>query len=273
MEDESERKWRTQSYLQEDKILRNKLSTTGVLDVYPMHPFADLTPKPYEPDLAAADELIARRPAWLDEQLELARLFKRVDETVSWLSYSSSSTSHFGAKYGYDRNQALGLARLGYALEGEPRLEAWLHARRISFAEACWMGRIYEVPLAIEPDDQWLEWAGSMRFNDFRRKVSERLEGHRNQLPDSETDTYTAAVTRQTKEDLERCRAVASQKADKLLSKGQALTVLSLRFLLDEDPTYTPSRPRRMPPTSEDLDSRGIPADVVKAIFERSGGQ
>jgi hypothetical protein len=42
---------------------------------------------------------------------------------------------------------------------------------------------------------------------------------------------------------------VASAKADRMLSKGQTLTVLSTRFLLEEDPTYTPSRPRRMPPT------------------------
>ena len=227
----------------------------------------------YERDDEAVARLEELRGPWLDLMIELARLFMRVDSKAFFIAFSCSSIAQFGSLRKFDGAMARDLAYLGYALEGEPELEAMLRDGRVLYATACELGRVYERKELIEPEDDWLQWAWIEPHNKVRRRIRERLEAGRQRVDKAKVTTYSAAVTEDTRNDLEHCREVATRKANKPLSKGQTLAILSKSYLLGQDPTYTPTRARRMPPTDENLYDRGVASDVVKAILERSGGK
>jgi hypothetical protein len=75
-----------------------------------------------------------------------------------------------------------------------------------------------------------------------------------------------------TAEDFDRARAVASRKAGRALTRGELIKVLSADYLAHCDPDAAEPRERRMPQTSTRPRDRGVPAEVSRAIGQRSGG-
>jgi hypothetical protein len=149
-------------------------------------------------------------------------------------------------------------------------MEEALLKGEVTFAAAREIGRLYRDPELLEEDDDWLKVARSSRLRDLKRRVRERIESVRQ--GQKTTVHYSAVVTADTAEDLERCREIATRKAKQAVTKGQMLVVLSTSYLDLHDPLAKKPRKRRMRPTLERPHARGVPAEVVRAIEERSGG-
>jgi hypothetical protein len=248
----------------------------------------------YEPDDEALAEVAARRADWLEQQLALARLFCRIDRRAAFIPAGCSSVAEFASRRGYDGPRARELCRLGYALAAEPALAGLLRANQIGFPAACAIGRIHQDPLLLAPDDEWVHWARFGRLRDLRRRIRERVESVRQQRPADRP--FSAYVTARTAEKVDRCREVASQRAGVMLTNGQLLDVFSTGYLLENDvlergeperegpgdgePGDMPEQgargratgTRRLPPTDERPHDRTIPAEVSRALEERSGG-
>ncbi len=159
---------------------------------------------------------------------------------------------------------------VGYALAGEPELEARLRDGTVRWAAARAIGRIHQNPDFLWPGDDWLEKASTLNLKDLRRHVRERIESVR-QEADARV-SFTASITEQAREELERCRAVALKKAKQRLTNGQLIRALATTYLDLFDPLAREPRKRRMPDTATRPTSRGVPAEVVRAILARSGG-
>lgn len=226
----------------------------------------------YERDDEAFARIEALRPVLLDSQIELARLLARVHRSGALMSWSCRSVEELARRLGFHGSQARQLLHLGYLLAARPDVEEGLRGRTVDLEKACELGRLYMCPEALEaePGRNWVEDAGGMRLRDLRRDIRQRIETIRQGVPCNEV--YTATVSAETKEDLHRCQQVASGKARQTLTRGQALTALARHYLLSFDPMQKKRRPRRMPPTNERLYDRGVPAEVVDALWARSGG-
>ena len=224
----------------------------------------------FERDDEALAEVEARREGWLDQELGLARLFCRIDLKAAYVPASCGSVKELASRRGYDATRAQDLCLLGYALEAEPELEVLLRANEIGFAAALALGRVYQDPLFLEPEDEWVRWARFERLTDLKRRIRRRVESVRQ---GRRADVaWSAHVTARTAENLARCRQVASQKAGLLLTNGQLLDVVSTAYLLENDELEQEERARRLPPTQERPYERTIPAEVARALEERSGG-
>ena len=228
----------------------------------------------FERDDEALAEMDALRPGWLEQQLVLARLFRRIDGRGAFVTAGSRSVQDLASRRGYDGRGARELCQLGYALEHEPDLEQMLRDNRIGFPAACALGRIYRDPRLQDEADEWLHWARIERLPDLRRRISQRVEtlrqGRRADVP------FMAHVTQHTSANIDRCRLVASRRAGVPLTNGQLLEVLSATYLLENDELEGGgggSGTRRLPPTQERPEDRTIPAEVVRELRERSGGQ
>jgi len=223
-----------------------------------------------ERDDAALAELEGGRAAWLDRELVLARLLCRIDRKAAFLAAGAASVEELASRRGYDGPRARDLCRLGYALDAVPGLEEELRRDRIRFPAACALGRIYSDPTLLEPDDAWLDWAREERLPDLRRRIQRRIESVRQQGPADRL--WSAYVTTRTADMVARCRLVAAQKAGRVLTNGQLLDVFATGYLAEHDPLERTVGTRRLPPTSERPHDRTIPAEVSRALEERSGG-
>ena len=138
----------------------------------------------------------------------------------------------------------------------------------------------------VRPGDDWVAWARWERLPDVRRRVRERVETVRQgEVADV---PFTGYVTARTSANLARCREIASRKAGVMLTNGQLLALFSTGYLLEHDvatspPAQHPSpvigRPggvgtgkRQLPATDERPNERTVPAQVIRALEERSGG-
>ena len=118
----------------------------------------------FERDEEAYEALAAERESWLDQVLRLARLFVRVDRKAAYIGRNASepgcgSIGQMASMLGYDGDQAMNLAWLGYALDGCEGLEEALRENHIPLPKAYQLGRIFEKPELVLEDDDWLHWA------------------------------------------------------------------------------------------------------------------
>jgi hypothetical protein len=229
----------------------------------------------FESDEEALAEVADRRADWLEQEFAFARLFCRIDRQAAFVPAGCSSVQELASRRGYSTRHVRDLTRLGHALAGEPELEALLRANEIGFDVACALGRIHRDPDLPRPDDEWVQWARFERLAELNRRIRQRIEEVRQGCRD--VRPWNAHVTARTAENLLRCRQIASQKAGRLLTHGQLLDVLSTGYLLDEDVAEREGHgpgtgTRRLPPTAERPYDRTIPAEVVRALEERSGG-
>ncbi len=100
--------------------------------------------------------------------------------------------------------------------------------------------------------------------------MRKRLEATRQDV--KSTTTVVLELGAAAKEDFDEARMLAMQKARRPLSNSQAAWVFA-RFYRDAmDPREKREGTRRMAPTIDRPAKRGIPAAVVRRIWERSGG-
>ena len=231
----------------------------------------------FERDDEALQEARDGRAAWLDQQLELARLFRRIDAKAAFVPAGCSSVASFASHIGYEGRLARELSQLGYALEAEADLEQLLRDNEIGFAAACAIGRIHRDPELLDPDDEWIQWARFERLADLNRRIDRRVEtvrqGRRADIH------FSAHVTSRVAANVSRCRTIASRKAGRMLTNGQLLDLFATGYLLQHDALEQDVRTwgkgsglRRLPPTETRPGDRTIPAEVTRALEERSGG-
>ena len=118
----------------------------------------------FQRDDEALAQVHARREAWLEQQLDLARLFCRIDRKAAFVPTCTSSVSGLASTRCYHGLWSRELCQLGYALDAEPTLEQLLRDNEIGFQAACALGRIHKEPELIEDGDDWLHWACSERL-------------------------------------------------------------------------------------------------------------
>ena len=129
-----------------------------------------------------------------------------------------------------------------------------------------------DAPEAPPPhlDPGWIEFALSKSTREFHRNYLRRRDewrgGHL-------TSVFHAYITHPVRDDLARARTLASRKAKKALSMGQALGVVVSEWLAENDPLRKIPGTRRVPDTATIPGSRYIPAEVDRHVRARTGDE
>ena len=95
---------------------------------------------------AAHAEVLALRREKRTQEVRLARLFHKIDESVAFVYYACSSIPDYGTRFGYSPEEARALARVGAALEVVPVLEGKLLDGSLTFDAAAVVARIIVHP-------------------------------------------------------------------------------------------------------------------------------
>jgi hypothetical protein len=182
-----------------------------------------------------------------------------------------ASFAEFGERRGGSSSEAAMVLALGYALERWPELEAALLDGTVSEASASRMGMLAKRPHLLREDDEWVAWARGESEKAFARRVRERREeGRTGGKPVVERTFY---VTTKGASRFDEARKLASRKAERVLTEGEALETISDHYLDCFDLRRGKPGKRRMPHTAtiEDRRLRKPAAEVLRAILERTG--
>ena len=221
------------------------------------------------PDQGAEDRLTKCAKALRALQIEAAKDLARVESGGHYRLQGCASLVEFGVRVGFGACETRQLANLGKSLAAEPTLEAMVRRGEVALTAAAVIGRIYGSPALLRPDDAWLTYARDESVGALRKRVRRRLEEHA--LGRTRATEVSVFVPEQTHVDFRRARTVASRKAGKTLTDGQTLTAVVDFYLQKNDPLLQGAGTRRVGPTRDDPTSRYVPADVKRAVRQRSG--
>jgi hypothetical protein len=224
---------------------------------------------PAERDPEAITRLKELQPEWLARKLELARLYWRVERKASFVFEGCASIGELALGLGMLAGEAAMLRDVGRALEHHPELETLLRERKLSLDSAAVLGELLRHPQVIRAEDDWVRDATVLTTATLRRRVRSRIEAW---TQGRSVAALTVYVTDETREDFAVCRDLASRKARRMLSPGEAFGAVVKDYRTRHDPRRKPPRVRRVPPTHERPESRYVPASVVRALHARSGG-
>ncbi len=218
-----------------------------------------------------ADDRIARRLRTLrDLQIRLARDLARVDADAHFVFSGCASVVEYARKLGFSTPEARMLTNLGKTLIAAPEAEARVRSGEVSVEAAALIGRVLAHPELRRAGDDWLTAAATDPLRVLRRRIRERFELHaQGELGVEEVSVF---VTASVKDDFDRAREVASQKAGKPLTDGQTFTRVVGFYLQKNDPLRQKGGTRRLGDTGAMPRSRYIPAEVRRAVRDRSGG-
>ena len=208
-----------------------------------------------------------------DLQMALARAFARIDASghFALTKPCHASIFEYGCKLGYSALEVQTFTNLGKTLAAAPQAEARVRSGTVSVEAAAAIGRILGNPDLVRPNDDWLEAARSTSLKTLRRNIRKRIEVHALGAS-SGIEEVTVYVAARTKDDFERAREVASQKAGKPLTHGQTFGRVVAFYLDKNDPLRQKGGARRLGPTDDLPGSRYVPRDVVRQIWARAGG-
>ncbi len=221
--------------------------------------------------IPGVDDRVAGDVAALRElQLRLARDLAKIDENAHFVFSGCASVVEYGVKLGLSAAEVRTLSNLGKTLAVAPEAEPRIRSGKISVEAAAVIGRVFARPEIIRPGDDWLLAAASNPIRMLRRKVKKRFEQHAQ--GEIGIEQISVHITSKAREDFERARDVASQKAGTFLTDGQTFTRV-VNFYLDEnDPLRKKGGTRRVGDTSAVPRSRYVPAQVQRAIYVRANG-
>ena len=224
-----------------------------------------------ERDVEAETLIQEGQAEFLELQLRLAKLFARFNERAGFLFHGCASLEEYAVRAGYDGRQATFLLNLGKTLLAAPEFEEGIRAGEIPLSNAATLGRIVSNPAYVRPGDDWARVAQHGSFTqvvrDTRRRVAE-VEQRDTSL--TEVSVY---VHGEVKDDFERARVIASRKERRTLDDGQTFKRVVDHYLDSFDPQRRAPGTRRLGDTNGIADSRYVPAEVQRAIRERSGGR
>ena len=214
--------------------------------------------------LAAALEVLR------DAQIQTARGLALADESAHFVFSGCASIVEYALRLGFGAAEARTLTNLGKTLAAAPEAEGRVRRGEITVYAASLIGRVLSCPAMLREGDDWLAAAASEPLHVLRRRVRERLELHAQGEPGLEE--VSVFVSARTRDDFQRAREVASQKAGRPLTEGQTLTRVVDFYLEKNDPMRKAGGTRRLGSTGGLPGSRYIPAAVRRAVLLRADG-
>jgi hypothetical protein len=202
-------------------------------------------------------------------RIAAARAALEIDRKGHVVYEGCASFGEFAQRRGVAPSEAWAILALGHALERWPDLEAEIVEGRVPEAHACRMGTLAKGAAFVRPADEWVAWARGEPEKAFARRVKQRIEEVRARgAPTVEKTFYVSEPGAQA---FERARTLASRKAARVLTEGEALEAVSDHYLESFDPLRRKPGARRMPDTSALPDRRDLPAEVARAVMARDG--
>ena len=219
-------------------------------------------------------------------QLRLAKALARIEASAHFVFSGCASVIEYAMQRGYSPFEARTLLGLGKTIDAAPDAEQRVHSGELTVEAASAVGRILAHPeLVAGPKGSsqagwdagdWLDTAATDSFKSLQRRIKQHIEMHAQN--ETGIEEVTVHVTARTKDDFARAQEVASQKAGKPLSEGQAFHRVVNFYLDKNDPLRAKSGTRRLGPTRErpgdvaDPTTRYVPAAVRRAVWQRAGG-
>lgn len=219
---------------------------------------------------------------YLDVRLRLAHALLRIERGGTYHLSSCSSIVQYGVRLGIPAAEARMLVDLGRALAAShaeadasatptgSTVEDRVRSGALSVENVALVGKLLEKPGIVQPGEGevWFARAQSMPTSELRRKVNERLEQAAQSV--IELLPITLHATPKTREGFARARAIASRHAAVALTEGQTFAALVNHYLDAEDELRRGEGSRRLGSTAERPAERYVPANVRRAVLERS---
>jgi hypothetical protein len=201
--------------------------------------------------------------------IEAGRLALLLHRKAHFVYEGCASFAELGERRIGSGSEAAELLALGLALERWPELAQEILAGRVSVTSAARMGRLARNPVAVHEGDDWVRWAAGESERTFARRVNARRE---------EVSTGSKPVVERTfhltprgSDLLEEARKVASRKARRALTEGEAVEEIADHYLDCHGPRRGKPGTRRMPDTAtiEDRSLRKPAAETVRVVLAR----
>ncbi len=215
----------------------------------------------------------ARRPERIRLALLDARDLWRVLRIGGLDALGFSNPGDLAESLGLSADEGRRLLSLAGALDGWPGVPGWPGAEerlldgRLNPDKAASLARLLEIEGATRPDDTWLAWAEQESTADFQRRVNRRCE---EALRGEPVEKIGGWVSQDGVASFRRARKILSRKAERRVSRGEAIEVLAEYYLDREDPMRVEARRRRLADTEEIPGERTIPAEVRRAVRARA---
>jgi hypothetical protein len=200
-------------------------------------------------------------------QLDLARQFAALEHSSHYVFDGAASIGEYGENHGFSAREARQFAAVGKALEASPELAERILTGRISFESAAIIAKVILDPTLVRDDEDWLLIAEMETAWALSRRVHLRIEEARTQKPAIELTLY---VSQESRDDFSRARILASRKAKRALSPGEAFETVVGHYLDDFDAMAKSGRERRVPHTAI-VPGRYVPAEVKRDVSARTG--
>ena len=211
-----------------------------------------------------AEAVRDRRDAELRCAAVLAELEQR--QGLSWLA--CASVGELGERSGLAAEEARGLCDLGKALPQSPLLEQKVRDGQIPVRTACCVSRVLANPALLRDEDDWIGWALAEPVRRVERRVRRRLEEAR--AGDEPVVPLQLYVRARARDQFQRAREVASQKAARALTTGETFETVVDHYLDSFDVDRVAPGERRVEHTTH-VAGRYIPMAVRREIYERQG--
>jgi hypothetical protein len=201
--------------------------------------------------------------------LEGAKALREIQACEHFAAVGYGSIAEFGEGNGVsaaDTMRQLALARL---LQARPEFEERILAGVLFLHAASLLGELPQGELR-DHGDAWLALAVAEPAKQLRRKVEKFLEDER--IGEATSVALTSFVSPRGRDDFARAKTLASKKAERRLTRGEAFEAISSHYLDSFDPLREKEGTRRLPDT-EGIPGRSVPASVRPAVIGRRWGR
>ena len=243
--------------------------------------------------VAAAKVVAAREIRWINEHdLILARALATIERERGFADDGASSAAHWAVMRGFDLDRAKELLNVGRLMKSVPETEKNVLDGVLTPQSAAVVGRLIKPTPTLPPRDEpdpaevaareaaeaerarkYADVAKTLPKHKLRRLVNQEKERVKHQ---DRVVSLVFHVKQSAKDDWLLARKLASRRAKRHLTKGEAFTLVVADYVKRRDKDglsgRKTGRSRRMGPTSERPDDRTIPAEVRRAVMERACG-
>ncbi len=226
-----------------------------------------------------------------EHDLVLGGALARIERERTYGADGASSAAHWAVLHGLDHGRASELLRLGRLTYVKPEIEQDVRDGTLTTQHAAEVGKLVAptpaLPPKHEPDpaeeaaraeaelDRLRKFAGLAK-NASRRELSRAVNEEKESVKQQgRVTTLVFHVKQVAKDDWRFARKLASRKAQRPLSDGEAFSLVVADFVkrydTDDVTGQKSARERRVGPTSESPDARTIPAEVRREVKKRAG--
>jgi len=227
-----------------------------------------------------------------EHDLILARALAAIERERAFAAFGCTSAEHWAVMQGLDRGRAKELLNLGRLMKAVPETEKDVLEGVLTPQSAAVVGRLIKPTPALPPSDEpdpaemaareaaeaerarkYAEVAKTMPNHKLRRLVNQEKERVKQQ---DRVVSLVFHVKQSAKDDWLLARKIASRRAKRHLTDGEAFTLVVADYVKLRDKDGLSGRKttgkRRMGPTSERPGDRTIPAEVRREAMARACG-